>query len=148
MHLVPLVQNIMIRKWEAVNTVILLFLVSPVKIITTCEGGICTTNSHEIYNKLCRYRSHGVTRHEKERTKKPDGSWYYEQLDLGFNFRLNDLMSALGISQLKKINQFVKKRNEIAKYYDELFKNVDVITPKVLKHNILHYLYIIRIPGK
>ena len=128
---------------------ITVFSFHPVKIITTCEGGICTTNSHEIYNKLCRYRSHGVTRHEKEMTKKPDGSWYYEQLDLGFNFRLNDLMSALGISQLKKINQFVKKRNEIAKYYDELFKNVDVITPKVLKHNYSSFhLYIIRIPNK
>ena len=128
---------------------ITVFSFHPVKIITTCEGGICTTNSQEIYNKLCRYRSHGVTRHENEMTKKPDGPWYYEQLDLGFNFRLNDLMSSLGISQLKKLNEFVKKRNEIARYYDELFQDFEIITPKISEHNYSSFhLYIIRITKK
>ena len=126
---------------------ITVFSFHPVKIITTCEGGMCTTNDPNLYTKLCRYRSHGVTRQPKEMINKPDGSWYYEQLDLGFNFRLNDLMSALGLSQLKKLDKFISEREKIAKLYDSLFKNTDIITPKQSNDAISsRHLYIIRVP--
>jgi len=125
---------------------ITVFSFHPVKIITTCEGGICTTNDPEIYNKLSRLRSHGVTRHASEMKNKPHGLWYYEQIDLGFNYRQNDLMSALGISQLKKINQFLNERERIASYYDNLFKGLDIITPYQSKFSkSSRHLYIIRI---
>ena len=126
---------------------ITVFSFHPVKIITTCEGGICTTNDPNLYTKLCRYRSHGITRQPKEMINKPDGPWYYEQLDLGFNFRLNDLMSALGLSQLKKLDKFISEREKIAKLYDALFENTTIITPKQSNDAISsRHLYIIRVP--
>ena len=94
---------------------IVVFSFHPVKIITTCEGGMCTTNDRKISNLLARYRSHGITRHSKEMKKVPDGPWYYEQLDLGYNYRLNDIMASLGISQLNRVDEFVSKRNKICK---------------------------------
>tara|TARA_B100001175_G_scaffold316925_1_gene332158 strand:+ start:363 stop:1523 length:1161 start_codon:yes stop_codon:yes gene_type:complete len=128
---------------------ITVFSFHPVKIITTCEGGICTTNDPEVYNLLCRYRSHGITRQPKEMVNKPDGSWYYEQLDLGYNFRLNDLMSALGISQLLKLDKFIEEREKIAKIYDSILKNTSIITPKQSLDSVSsRHLYIIRIPKK
>lgn len=126
---------------------ITVFSFHPVKIITTCEGGICTTNDPNIYSMLSRFRSHGVTRHPKEMVNKPDGPWYYEQLDLGFNFRLNDLMSALGISQLKKLDSFINQREKIAKFYDSIFSNTSIIYPKQADYcNSSRHLYIIRVP--
>ncbi len=126
---------------------ITVFSFHPVKIITTSEGGICTTNDPNLYSKLCRYRSHGVTRHPEEMINKPDGPWYYEQLDLGYNFRLNDLMSALGLSQLKKLKKFIKEREKIAKKYDSLFEKTSIITPQQSINSISsRHLYIIRIP--
>ena len=74
---------------------ITVFSFHPVKIITTCEGGMCMTNDGDLYNLLLRYRSHGITRHAEEMKNKPDGLWYYEQLNLGYNYRLNDLQSVL-----------------------------------------------------
>ena len=126
---------------------ITVFSFHPVKIITTCEGGICTTNDPNLYNRLCRYRSHGITRQPKEMLNKPDGSWYYEQLDLGFNFRLNDLMSALGLSQLNKLDKFISEREKIAQLYNSLLEKTSIITPKQSIDSISsRHLYIIRIP--
>lgn len=125
---------------------ITVFSFHPVKIITTCEGGICTTNDPVIFNKISRLRSHGVTRHASEMENKPHGLWYYEQIDLGFNYRLNDLMSALGISQLKKIDSFIKEREKIANYYDKLFEGLEIVTPYQSKFSkSSRHLYIIRI---
>ena len=111
---------------------ITVFSFHPVKIITTCEGGACMTNQKHIYTKLLKLRSHGIVRNQSEMINKSHGSWYYEQVDLGYNFRLNDLQSALGLNQLKRIDEFVKKRNQLAKFYDFIFKDdTDIMTPYV-----------------
>ena len=125
---------------------ITVFSFHPVKIITTCEGGVSTTNDEKIYNKLMRLRSHGVTRHISEMQNKPDGPWYYEQLELGFNFRLNDIMGSIGITQLKKIDKFISEREKIARHYDKLFKGLDIIIPKQSNFSkSSRHLYIIRV---
>jgi UDP-4-amino-4,6-dideoxy-N-acetyl-beta-L-altrosamine transaminase len=126
---------------------ITVFSFHPVKIITTCEGGVCTTNNSNLFNKIYRLRSHGIVRNPSEMKNKSHGSWYYEQIDLGFNFRLNDLQSALGINQLKRLDSFVEERHSIVKKYNNLFKkNDNIITPTSDKHQYSSYhLYIIRV---
>jgi UDP-4-amino-4,6-dideoxy-N-acetyl-beta-L-altrosamine transaminase len=99
-----------------------IFSFHPVKHVTTGEGGMITTNSKELYNKLKIYRTHGITKDPDEMLKN-EGPWYYEMKYLGFNYRITDIQCALGISQLKKLDQFVFRRREIAKLYDEAFEN-------------------------
>ena len=125
---------------------IAVFSLHPVKIITSGEGGVCTTNSKKLANLLCRLRSHGITRHENEMTKKPDGPWYYQQLHLGYNYRMTDIQAVLGKSQLKRIDGFIKKRHEIVNKYNLAFKNKPIITPfqDPQTYSSFH-LYIIRI---
>lgn len=94
------------------------FSFHPVKHITTGEGGMVTTNNEELYEKLVQFRSHGITR-DPRFLKKEEGGWYYEQLDLGFNYRITDIQCALGVSQMNKLDRFVKRRREIAARYDE-----------------------------
>ena len=96
------------------------FSFHPVKHIACGEGGMVTTNSEELYQKLMRLRSHGIT---KENMSQNDGPWFYEMQELGFNYRLTDIQSALGISQLLKNNKGVERRNEIAEKYKSAFKN-------------------------
>jgi UDP-4-amino-4,6-dideoxy-N-acetyl-beta-L-altrosamine transaminase len=107
---------------------ITVFSFHPVKIITTCEGGACMTNNKKLYDKIYRLRSHGIVRNLNEIKNKSHGLWYYEQIDLGFNYRLNDLQSALGINQLKRIDQFISDRREKVKLYEKIFKNSDLVT--------------------
>ena len=105
------------------------FSFHPVKHITTGEGGIITTNSKELYEKLLLLRTHGITRNP-ELMSKNDGPWYYEMVTLGYNYRITDFQCALGLSQLKKIDDFVRKRREIAKYYYDTLescKNFEMI---------------------
>jgi UDP-4-amino-4,6-dideoxy-N-acetyl-beta-L-altrosamine transaminase len=126
---------------------ICVFSFHPVKIITTCEGGVCTTNDKELFSKLYKLRSHGIVRSQKEMVNNTHGGWYYEQLELGFNYRLNDLQSALGISQMKRVDSFVIERHKIAKRYDFLLGDLDYIqTPYQDKNTYSSYhLYIIKV---
>lgn len=129
---------------------ITVFSFHPVKIITTCEGGVCTTNSKEIFNKIFRLRSHGIVRNHQEFVNKSHGQWYYEQIDLGYNYRLNDLQSALGINQLKRIDSFIEERHKIANGYNNLFKNINYIKTPYQNPNCYssYHLYIIRIDSE
>jgi len=99
---------------------ITVFSFHPVKIITTGEGGMCVTNSAELSEKLTRFRGHGITRDASESSAVVDGPWSYDQIELGYNYRLTDIQAALGISQLKRLDSFVSRRNEIADLYQEL----------------------------
>ena len=98
----------------------------PVKHITTGEGGIVLTNDDTLYKKLQRYRSHGITNDPNELQSNP-GMWYYEQIDLGYNYRITDIQCALGISQLSKLPSFLQRRREIVDKYNEAFQDIDNI---------------------
>tara|TARA_B100001123_G_scaffold446685_1_gene601858 strand:- start:2427 stop:3599 length:1173 start_codon:yes stop_codon:yes gene_type:complete len=110
------------------------FSMHPVKMITTAEGGIATTNNKVYYNKMKLLRSHGITRNRKDFYKKKYNITYYEQHLLGFNYRLNDIQSSLGITQLKKINLFLSQRRKIKKFYDKELKEYPLILPKEKKN--------------
>lgn len=103
------------------------FSFHPVKHITTGEGGMITTNNEELYKKLILFRTHGITRNLDLLENKDEGPWYYEQLDLGYNYRITDIQCALGINQLNKIDDFVAKRRKIVKRYNEAFMNLEEI---------------------
>ena len=110
---------------------ITVFSFHPVKIITTCEGGMCLTNDTQVAELIYRYRSHGITRQPSQMTKAPDGPWYYEQLELGLNYRINDVQAALGLSQMSRLDSFIKEREEIAKKYNELLSDSIVSVPEI-----------------
>ena len=125
---------------------ITVFSFHPVKIITTGEGGMCLTNDPELSLLLGRYRSHGITRQAAEMSKAPDGPWYYEQLNLGLNYRMNDIQAALGLSQMDRLDEFIEKRRAIARRYDELLGNSIVGIPhQHTDTNSSWHLYIIRL---
>ena len=109
---------------------ITVFSFHPVKIITTAEGGIATTNSIKLANKMQLLRSHGITRDKALMKNSNIGDWYYEQIELGFNYRMNDLQAALGISQMDRLDEFVVKRNKIKDRYDNLLKTLPVFKTK------------------
>ena len=125
---------------------ITVFSFHPVKIITTGEGGCCTTNQKKYYEKLKALRNNGIIK-EKEKFKfKNLGPWYYEQHSIGYNFRMNDIQSALGLSQLKNLNIFIKNRNKIAKFYYEQLKNLPIKFQKIEKNLYSSYhLFIIKL---
>ncbi len=106
---------------------ITVFSFHPVKIITSAEGGMAVTNSAELDKRMKRLRSHGITNHPEEMTEPSHGPWYYQQLELGFNYRMTDMQAALGLSQLKQLNNFVTVRNDIAKTYNHAFANSDIV---------------------
>jgi len=124
-----------------------MFSFHSVKHITTGEGGIITTNNKEYYEKMRMFRTHGIT---KENMSQNPGPWYYEMQDLGYNYRITDLQCALGLSQLKKIEQFIKRRIEIAEKYDKAFKNNPNIKTPPKKENGRHayHLYPIQVPSE
>ena len=122
------------------------FSFHPVKIITTGEGGMVLTNNKNLYEKLCLYRSHGVTREPQFMTHKSDEPWYYQQIGLGFNYRMTDIQAALGYSQMQKLDEFVKRRRELAARYDELLRDLPLRTPFVIKDSKPSWhLYIVRL---
>lgn len=105
------------------------FSFHPVKVITTAEGGMVLTNDPALAGRLQRLRSHGITREASEMTHAPDGPWYYQQVELGFNYRMTDLQAALGLSQMDRLDSFVAARHAIAEKYDEQLKGLPVRTP-------------------
>lgn len=106
-----------------------IFSFHPVKIITTGEGGMVTTQNRTLADRLNRLRSHGITREATEMRSEPDGPWYYQQLELGWNYRMTDIQAALGHSQLKRLDQFMERRQALAERYDQLLQSLPVIRP-------------------
>ena len=125
---------------------ITVFSFHPVKIVTSGEGGAALTNDSSIDHKLKLLRSHGITRDKNHMEFPKEYGWYYEQIDLGFNYRMTDIQAALGLSQLSRLNDHVKKRHEIAKNYDEHFVKPEITLPYRNPKNLsaLH-LYVIQV---
>ena len=125
---------------------ITVFSFHPVKIITTAEGGMALTNDDQLAEAMDLYRSHGVTRDHGLMTHEPDGPWYYQQVKLGFNYRMTELQAALGISQMERLDAFVVRRHELAKRYDVLLKELPVTTPWQHPDSYSgRHLYVIRV---
>lgn len=105
------------------------FSFHPVKIVTSAEGGIVLTNKPEFYQKLIQFRSHGITRDTELMTEESHGSWYYQQIDLGYNYRMTDLQAALGASQMDRLDEFVTRRQEIAAKYNRELQGLPIRLP-------------------
>lgn len=108
---------------------ITVFSFHPVKIITTAEGGMALTNNAELANRMALLRSHGITRDPAQMTHASDGPWYYQQITLGYNYRMTDLQAALGLSQMTRLDEFVARRHALANQYGELLFALPVTTP-------------------
>nr|WP_026088604.1 UDP-4-amino-4,6-dideoxy-N-acetyl-beta-L-altrosamine transaminase [Pseudomonas chengduensis] len=125
---------------------ITIFSFHPVKIITSAEGGMAVTNSEKYAEKMALLRSHGITRTPSLMTKPMEGSWYYQQVDLGFNYRMTDLQAALGSSQMSRLLHYVARRHELANRYNKLLAELPLITPWQSKDGrSAYHLYVIRL---
>jgi UDP-4-amino-4,6-dideoxy-N-acetyl-beta-L-altrosamine transaminase len=132
------------------GTDITVFSFHPVKIITTGEGGAATTADPILARKLERLRSHGITREADEMTHGPDGSWYYQQIELGFNYRMTDLQAALGASQMQRLKVFVARRNALADRYDALIaaSGLPLRAPhQIAASHSARHLYVVQLEG-
>ena len=122
------------------------FSFHPVKMVTTGEGGMVLTNNKDLYEKLKLYRSHGITRDADLMTQGADGPWYYQQIELGFNYRMTDLQAALGCSQMDSLDEFVARRRYLVKRYNEKLKELPLRTPyQDEATNPSWHIYIIRV---
>ena len=128
---------------------ITVFSFHPVKIITTGEGGAALTNNSKLAKNMELLRSHGITRDIHQMNEKSSNPWYYEQITLGYNYRMTDIQAALGVSQLNIIDEYISKRAEIANYYDKVFRNTKVF-PLIVKtdRSSSNHLYVIRVSKK
>lgn len=123
------------------------FSFHPVKTVTGGEGGAVLTNDEGLYRKLLLYRAHGITRDRSLMEHEPDGSWYYEMIDIGYNYRMTDIQAALVISQLDKLEMFRRRRKEIVRRYDEAFAGVPqiVLQKEIPESDTTRHLYILRL---
>jgi UDP-4-amino-4,6-dideoxy-N-acetyl-beta-L-altrosamine transaminase len=125
---------------------ITVFSFHPVKIITTAEGGMALTNNNELATRLGLFRSHGITRDPALMTHAMDGPWYYQQVALGFNYRMTDIQAALGVSQMTRLNDYVTRRHEIANRYAELLADLPLTLPWQHPDGYSAYhLYVVRL---
>lgn len=125
---------------------ITVFSFHPVKVITTGEGGVATTNDPTLAERMERLRSHGITRDPELMTQPPDGAWYYQQLELGFNYRMTDIEAALGVSQLGRLDEYVARRRTLAARYDKLLGELPLRTPWQDPETLSAYhLYVVRL---
>ena len=108
---------------------ITVFSFHPVKIITTAEGGLATTNNEKLVERMQLFRSHGVTRKPSLMTSQFEGSWYYQQVDLGYNYRMTELQAALGVSQMQRLDEFITNRHTLQERYDLLLSNLPIVKP-------------------
>jgi UDP-4-amino-4,6-dideoxy-N-acetyl-beta-L-altrosamine transaminase len=123
---------------------ITVFSFHPVKIVTTAEGGAAMTNQPELAAKMTLLRSHGITREAAQMSRVSDGPWYYEQIELGFNYRMTELHAALGLSQMERLDAYVARRHEIAARYDDLLADLPVRMQLRVDYSALH-LYVVRL---
>lgn len=138
------------RKGEPVGSCrwshIAVFSFHPVKVITTAEGGMALTSDDELAWRMATLRSHGITRDPVRMHREPDGPWYYEQLDLGYNYRMTDIQAALGLSQLDRLDELVERRNLLARRYDQLLAGLPLQLPAVQPDNkSAFHLYVVRL---
>ena len=125
---------------------ITVFSFHPVKIITTGEGGMALTNDDELAARLGLLRSHGITRDPALMTQSMDGPWYYQQVALGFNYRMTDIQAALGASQMTRLDGYVKRRHQIAQRYNELLADLPLTLPwQHPDSNSAYHLYVVRL---
>ncbi len=126
---------------------ITIFSFHPVKIITTAEGGVATTNDISLFESMAQFRSHGIIRNRELMLRPDEGDWYYEQHTLGFNYRMTDLHAALGNSQIKRLDNFILQRNKLAKSYQNAFADLGLtcVTPLINSHSAYH-LMIVQLP--
>lgn len=125
---------------------ITVFSFHPVKIITTGEGGMALTLSAQLADRMALLRSHGITRDPLRMTHEPDGPWYYQQIDLGFNYRMTDIQAALGMSQLERLESYVSRRLQLAEHYNALLTDLPVTLPAGddISRSSVH-LYVVRL---
>lgn len=125
------------------------FSFHPVKIVTSAEGGLITTNDPHLAKKVNLYRNHGVTRDRDLMTNQRDEPWYYEQIALGYNYRMTELQAALGLNQLQNLSLWVEQRNQLRQRYDEAFSQVPEVTVnKITEGNVSAcHLYVIKVPA-
>ena len=128
---------------------ITVFSFHPVKIITTGEGGMALTNNNKLFKRMSLLRSHGITRDPSQMTKQADGDWYYQQIELGYNYRMTDIQAALGVSQLKRLDDYVSRRHELYTRYNELLKGFPLVIPYQYSDGYsAFHLYIIRLKNR
>lgn len=125
---------------------ITVFSFHPVKIITTAEGGAATTNDADLAKKMALSRSHGITRDPSLMSCEPEGPWYYQQVELGWNYRMTDIQAALGVSQMTRLDSYVTRRHELANRYDRALSDLQLTTPKQSRdtHSSFH-LYVVQL---
>ncbi|MFL0799158.1 MAG: UDP-4-amino-4,6-dideoxy-N-acetyl-beta-L-altrosamine transaminase [Agarilytica sp.] len=125
---------------------ITVFSFHPVKLVTTGEGGAALTNSGDLAEKMASFRCHGITRDEDKMTEKSHGPWYYQQVSLGFNYRITDLQAALGTSQMQRLDEFIQKRHHLIRRYSEALSSLPIVLPWVSDNTYTaSHLYIVRL---